>query len=121
MGKTQTIFCGLLLVSALSAGAVAQDLRGNPKGGEALYSQHCLGCHGVSGNGNGPDAQYLVVPPANFLLGKTRMKTDRELFIAIQDGVLFSPMHAWRGKLTEEQIKDLVAYIRFIAPYLAFS
>jgi mono/diheme cytochrome c family protein len=115
------MFCALVLVSALSAVAVAQDLRGNPKRGEALYQQHCLRCHGESGNGMGPDARDLIVPPANFHLAKHKARTDVELFIAIQDGVLFTPMHAWRGQLTEDQIKDLVAYIRFFAPFLSVS
>ena len=115
------MFCALVLVSALSAVAVAQDLRGNPKRGEALYQQHCLRCHGESGNGMGPDARDLIVPPANFHLAKHKARTDVELFIAIQDGVLFSPMHAWRSQLTEDQIKDLVAYIRFFAPFHSVS
>ncbi len=113
------VLCGLLLTLVL--GVSAQDLRGSPKRGEELYQQHCLRCHGEAGDGMGPEAKYLVVPPANFHVVKHRLKTDVELFIAIQDGVLFSPMHAWRSKLTDDQIKDLVAYIRFFAPFLAVS
>ncbi|WP_455376934.1 c-type cytochrome [Petrachloros mirabilis] len=113
------VLCGLLLT--LVIGVSAQDLRGSPKRGETLYQQHCLHCHGVAGDGMGPEAKYLVVPPANFHLAKHRIKTDIDLFIAIQDGVLFSPMHAWRRKLTDDQIKDLIAYIRFFAPFLAVS
>jgi hypothetical protein len=63
-----------------------------------------------------PEARGLIVQPANFHLGKYRSKTDIELLIAIEDGVLFSPMHAWRHTLTEEQIRDLIGYIRFFAP-----
>jgi mono/diheme cytochrome c family protein len=113
--------CLFLLASTLTDVAVAQDLRGNPKRGEVLYQQHCLRCHGQSGNGMGPDARDLIVPPANFHLAKHRARTDVELFIAIQDGVLFTPMPAWRGTLTKDQIKDLVAYIRFFAPFLSVS
>jgi len=111
----------LVFVPLLGSVVFAQELRGSPKGGETLYRQHCLRCHGEAGDGRGPEAKHLVVPPANFHTAKHRMRTDVELFIAIQDGVLFSPMHAWRGKLTDEQIKDLVAYIRFFAPFLTVS
>ena len=121
MKNASAMVCAILLVTALGTAVAAQDVRGNPKAGEELYQQHCLRCHDASWNGMGPEAKYLVVPPANFHLGKHRAKTDVELFIAIEDGVLFSPMHAWRDKLTKDQIKDLVAYIRFFAPFLANS
>jgi len=71
---------------------------------------------GEAGNGMGPESRDLIVPPANFHLGKYRSKTDIELLIAIEDGVLFSPMHAWRHKLTKEQTRDIIDYIRFFAP-----
>lgn len=115
------VFVLIAIVVTLVWEVSAQDLRGNPKRGEGLYQEHCLRCHGAAGDGMGPETKYLIVPPANFHLSKHRLKTDLELFIAIQDGVLFSPMHAWRGKLTDEQIMDLVAYIRFFAPFLAVS
>lgn len=121
MKNISMIICALLLAWVLANVVAAQDLRGHPKRGEGLYQRHCLRCHGESGNGMGPEARHLVVPPANFHLGRHRAKTDAELFIAIQDGVLFSPMHAWRGQLTNEQIKDLVAYIRFFAPFLQIT
>jgi hypothetical protein len=30
-------------------------------------------------------------------------------------------MHAWRHKLSKEQIRDIIGYIRFFAPALADS
>jgi mono/diheme cytochrome c family protein len=33
---------------------------------EALYERLCAGCHGVAGEGNGPLAGFLVVPPRDF-------------------------------------------------------
>jgi len=74
----------LLLIPGFGSVVAAQDFRGSPKQGEALYWQHCLRCHGEAGNGMGPEAKLLIVPPANFHLPKHRMKTDIELFIAIQ-------------------------------------
>ncbi len=90
---------------------------GNPKNGQAIYQQHCLRCHGEKLDGSGPDGQYLVVPPANFQSLSSRSKTDWELLIAISQGVLFSPMHGWSGRLNDDQIRDVLSYIRMQAPF----
>jgi len=69
----------------------------------------------------GPEVRYVVVSPANLHLGTCRAKTNVELFIAIEDGLLFSPMPAWRYELTKDQTKYLVAYIWFIVPVRTIS
>ena len=33
--------------------------------GKALYQKECMGCHGVNGYGNGPDAPYITPKPSN--------------------------------------------------------
>ncbi|WP_455246138.1 c-type cytochrome [Petrachloros mirabilis] len=95
----------------------AQGVRGNPKAGEAIYVKNCLRCHGEKLDGNGPDAQYLIVQPANFQSQSSRFKTDWELLVTISNGVLFTPMHSFRGKLTDEQMLDVLSYIRSVAPF----
>ncbi len=94
----------------------AQVIRGSPKAGQGVYEQQCLRCHGVKLDGNGPDSQYLIVRPADFRSQTSRSKTDWELLVAISNGVLFSPMHGFRGKLTDEQMLDVLSYIRSISP-----
>ncbi|MCP9456309.1 MAG: hypothetical protein NNA18_09420 [Nitrospira sp.] len=46
----------------------------------------------------------------------SRSKTDWELLISIANGVLFTPMHSFRGKLTDEQILDVLSYIQSRIP-----
>jgi cytochrome c oxidase cbb3-type subunit 3 len=121
MKKHSMIVLGVLLMVSASSWLLAQEVRGNPKSGQAVYEKHCLRCHGVSGDGLGPDAMDLIVPPANFQSVKSRTKTDFELLIAISNGVLFSPMHGWRGRLNETEMMDVIAYIRTLAPFLAVS
>jgi cytochrome c oxidase cbb3-type subunit 3 len=94
----------------------AQVSRGNPKIGQGVYEQQCLRCHGSKLDGNGPDSEDLIVRPANLQSRITRSKTDWELLVAISNGVLFSPMHGFRGKLTDEQILDVLSYIRAMSP-----
>lgn len=115
-----TMCLGILSVLAvgLSSSLVeAEFLSGNQKTGEALYQQYCVGCHGTTGDGLGPDIKELIVPPANFRAPKSRTKTDMELYLAIKQGVLFSPMHGWADRLSDQQIRDVLNYIRNLAPF----
>ncbi len=111
----------VILVFAATSWVSAQVTRGNPQAGHAIYEQHCLRCHGDKLDGNGPDGQDLIVRPANFQSPRSRMKTDWELLIVLSNGVLFTPMHGFRGKLTDEQMLDVLSYIRTIAPFDAVS
>lgn len=121
MKKNRIVVLGVLLMVFTGSWLLAQELRGNPKNGQAVYEKHCLRCHGASGDGLGPDATDLIVLPANFQSAKSRAKTDFEMLIAISNGVLFSPMHGWRERLNETEMIDVIAYIRMLAPFLAVS
>ena len=107
----------VVLVGLSVPWALAQSHSGNIKSGEKIFQQHCAGCHGTTGDGLGPDIKELIVPPANFLAPKTRARTDRELYLAIKQGVLFSPMHGWADRLSEQEIRDVLNYIRTFAPF----
>ncbi|HXX74516.1 MAG TPA: cytochrome c [Nitrospiraceae bacterium] len=111
----------ILLVVLGTSWVSAQTVRGNPKAGQTIYQQHCVRCHGDKLEGKGPDWKDLIVPPANLTSQVLRSKTDWELLVAISNGVLFSPMHSFRGKLTDEQMLDVLSYIRSVAPFEAVS
>ncbi|HEU4505716.1 MAG TPA: cytochrome c [Nitrospira sp.] len=96
--------------------AMGQIGGGNPKAGQPLYEQHCLRCHGDKLDGNGPEAQYLIVRPPDLRSLVIRNRSDRDLLSSITNGVLFSPMHGFRGKLTEQQMLDVLSYIRLQSP-----
>ena len=116
------LFLSLVLgISFCSPWALAQDQNGDVQRGEVIYQQHCLRCHGIHGKGEGPDAAYLIVPPANLLSEQSRLKTDLELLMVITHGSIFSPMHGWRDRLNENEIWDVLQYIRFLAPFKAFA
>jgi cytochrome c oxidase cbb3-type subunit 3 len=117
MAMTVVICC---LVGA-NGWIAAQDFQGNADKGEAIYKAHCLRCHGRFGDGNGPDARDLIVQPKDFHTLQSRGRTDFELLVAISNGVLFSPMHSWRGRLTDEEMLNVISYIRALAPARATS
>lgn len=112
--KTTTLT--LLFVAFSTAVLLAQGIRGDSKAGQGVYEKQCLRCHGAKLDGNGPDSQDLIVQPADLRSPISRSKTDWELLVAISNGVLFSPMHSFRGKLTDEQMLDVLSYIRFMSP-----
>jgi len=102
---------GLLFAPLLEAQEYPADIRR----GKAVYERQCQACHGVGGWGDGPDAKALKVAPANFHRFSSFLKSDEELLRTIEHGVVFSPMHAWRGQLTDGEMQDVVGYIRQLA------
>ena len=57
----------------------------------------------------------MKVPPANFQRFRSFLKSDEELLRTIEHGVVFSPMHAWRGQLADGEMQDVVAHIRLLS------
>jgi mono/diheme cytochrome c family protein len=111
-----TLTAALVLVLAGTSWVSTQIQRGNHKAGEGVYQQQCLRCHGANLDGNGPDSRDLIVRPTDLRSPTSRSKTDWELLVAISNGVLFTPMHSFRGKLTDEQMLDVLSYIRAMSP-----
>jgi mono/diheme cytochrome c family protein len=102
---------GLLFAPLLHA----QEYPADTTRGKDVYQRHCQACHGVGGWGDGPDAKDLKVAPANFHRFASFLKSDEELLRTIEHGVVFSPMHAWRGQLTDGEMQDVVAYVRLLS------
>ncbi|MGE5219185.1 MAG: c-type cytochrome [Chloroflexota bacterium] len=114
---------GLLLVSLVPGLALAQT-KGDPKAGKVKYDANCVGCHGASGKGDGPAAAALNPKPQDHTNGKVmNALSDKYLFDIIKDGgaaMKKAPfMPASNKKLTDQEIWDVVAYIRSLAspPY----
>ena len=95
----------------------AQGLINNPFAGKVLYQSHCLRCHGSLGDGKGPDAASLIVPPRDFHSPESTAKNDFELRSSIIWGLVFSDMHSWGFSLTPQEIRNVINYIRQLAPY----
>jgi len=106
-----------LFLLACPTWSLSQEVYGNPQVGKVLYEKHCAHCHGNNGAGDGPDIQFLMVPPANFHSLASRSKTDWDLMTIITFGAAFSPMHGWSDRLTEEERWDVLRYIRLLAPF----
>lgn len=105
---------GILAASEPTA-TQAQDDHFDVARGKTIYERHCQTCHGPSGLGDGPAVASLKVSPANFHRFQSFLKSDEELLRTIEHGIVFSPMHSWRGTLTDGEMQDVVAYIRVLS------
>src|SRR5713226_5169740 len=120
---------GLPLVSLIAADSTSSEWtapasetgRKNPvaanqssiAAGQKIYTKRCVGCHGTSGNGDGPNAVDLGIHPAKLA----------QLSSAESDGALFwkittrkKPMPAFpTRRLSETDRWNVINYIRTLA------
>lgn len=91
--------------------------------GRSLYMQHCSHCHGTSGDGNGPTAEYLYPRPRDYRHGvfkftstKPQSKVSRDdLTRVLRNGVAGTYMPSFVPMLNDEQLYDVVEYVRFLS------
>lgn len=79
--------------------------------GATLFARNCASCHGDTGAGDGPLADTLPAPPANFTV-HVPFHPDGVLFAWITDGIRGTGMPAWRNQLGEQERWDLVNFLR---------
>ncbi|MCY3558554.1 MAG: c-type cytochrome [Chloroflexi bacterium] len=79
--------------------------------GEALFARNCASCHGEQGAGDGPLADTLPAPPANFTV-HVPFHPDGVLFAWITDGIRGTGMPAWSPQLSDQERWDLVNFLR---------
>ena len=92
-----------------------------------LYDQSCANCHGTDGRGNGPAAAALNPAPRDFTRGVYKFRStaagsvpsDEDLYRAVALGLPGTSMPAWKGILSEAQIRALAAYVKQFSPRFA--
>jgi mono/diheme cytochrome c family protein len=89
------------LASLGAAGARAQDAAD-------LYKAKCQACHGPDGKGDTAAGKKLGAK--DFHSPEIAKMSDQELFDTTKNGK--GKMPKYDGKLTDDQIKDLIKYIR---------
>lgn len=81
------------------------------------YDTFCVKCHGVNGKGDGPAAATLSTKPRDYTdCAKMAKESDDKLFNVIKNGGkangLSGDMQAWSSGFDDDEIHDLVAYVR---------
>jgi mono/diheme cytochrome c family protein len=102
-----------LSLSLLALPALADGPAGSAQAGKEVFQQNCVICHGPKGKGDGPAAAGLPAKPANF--SERSSSEQRQLNVVTNGGAAekLSPvMPPWGESLTEQQIRDVVAYVR---------
>jgi mono/diheme cytochrome c family protein len=88
--------------------------------GKTIFETRCVACHGLEGKGDGPAAAALTPKPAS-LADSTMMHDLSEgyLFWRVSEGGLNPPfnsaMPAWKTILSEEEIWQVVSYVRALS------
>jgi mono/diheme cytochrome c family protein len=125
--------CFVLMLAALALAAcgggeaetvvaldsVPADFAGktNPLGADAatagadVFKTNCAACHGDTGLGDGPAGAALDPAPKN-LAELQAQAGDDYLFWRITAGKAGTSMVPWKGILTEEQIWQVIAFLR---------
>lgn len=100
------IHAGLMLVATLAVSTISAAFAQGP--GADTYKAKCLMCHGVDGLASGPAGKAMKVP--SFKTPEAIKDTDAEFIAVTKNGK--GKMPAYAGKLTDAQIKEVVAYVR---------
>lgn len=85
-----------------------------------LYNTYCVQCHGINRDGNGINSAVMAVKPRDHTDTKAMGDTpDETLFKAIKEGGLAvnksGLMPKWEGVMNDDEIKELVTYLRFVS------
>lgn len=80
--------------------------------GRGIYTQNCAACHGLQGEGNGPNSLTLMKKPANFTRPFFKQYTDEMWYYRISEGVPGTRMPQFKLNLTDEERWYLVAYLK---------
>jgi len=120
LGALMLMGCGASATQAVETPApVPAEFAGaaNPFGVEAaeegaeIFRASCELCHGPQGHGDGIAGQSLEPQPKNLATLQATVGDDF-LFWRIHEGKPGTAMVAWNGILTDEQIWQLVSFIR---------
>ena len=108
---------GLLVVVFFGASYQRAAAASDAKAGRQVHVSNCQRCHGPQGKGDGPAGKLLKTKPADWT-NKQKMSglSDDYLYKIISGGGgsagKSTLMPAFKGKLSDAQIRDVIAFIR---------
>ncbi len=90
--------------------------------GRMLYAEHCQHCHGVSGDGNGPTAQYLNPLPRDYRMGVFKFTSTQQparasrhdLSRIVENGIPGTYMPSFK-LLEPEEMNNIIEYVLYLS------
>ncbi|MGC4107425.1 MAG: copper resistance protein CopC [Thermomicrobiales bacterium] len=101
----------ILAVSAAQGAIDAKDVAMVERGSD-VYTTYCLSCHGADLRGDGPASTGMTPPPADFSQPHTMVHSDDDLVYWITNGKQGTAMPGFRNDLSDQQIRDVLAFIQ---------
>ncbi len=80
--------------------------------GAELYKTHCANCHQANGSGGKVTVDGQELEPDDLTTAKMADKPDTKYVEYIRDGFPDDGMPPFKDKINEQQMKDLIKYIR---------
>ncbi len=94
--------------TAPSATATPDELAAAKK----IFSEKCVGCHKDNGTGGEKDIDGVKIKVPDLTSEKMKAEPDTEFVDIITNGAKEDGMPAFKGKISDQEIKDLVKLIR---------
>ncbi|MFL6374349.1 MAG: c-type cytochrome [Pyrinomonadaceae bacterium] len=91
-----------------AAGGASDELAAS----RTLYKDNCAKCHQDSGKGGKLTVDGKSINAHDLTSDKMKKRDDDKLFDDISEGSPDDGMPAFKGKLTDAQINDIIKYIR---------
>ncbi len=85
----------------------AQIQRGN-----TLFQINCAFCHGGAATGKNWIGRFMEPPARDLTSAEITKRPDSALLQVIRDGLPNTSMPAWKQVLNDEQIKDIISYLK---------
>lgn len=83
--------------------------------GQKIFAQYCMVCHGLDGQNTGVPFADKMSPPIPLLNSKNVQRySDGQLKWIIEHGIFPSGMPASQGMFSDEEIWELVLYMRHL-------
>ncbi|MDP6708359.1 MAG: c-type cytochrome [Alphaproteobacteria bacterium] len=121
MRVSLSLAAGWLALGAVGLAMPAAAAPGDADKGQAIYAKRCIWCHGEEGDADTDMAERLNPPPRDFSEATYKFKTtgvddpipnDADLFRMVNDGMPGTAMVGWGDVLSEQEVWDIIAYIK---------